>query len=197
MSKFMGKDAIISWLLSQLALLLAAAVLLAAVASVTFYNDWKKEAEIKSLAINIASEIASVDLHDYSNSTDYSLPLKPYRIYLSPSYIRIERDDGRVHKNISVVEELWVKPYIGLWKNGSNLHNDLYNKYHHYGNISDPIPSKNDVRNYLDGKMDEISKKLAINPFKVDLEKPLHIEKVVIYCNDGNIDVLIVSQEEK
>ena len=87
----LNEKGIISWLLSQLALLLAAAILLASIASITFYNDWKKEAEIRAIAMNIASEIASMDLKSYPNSTDYFLPIKPYKIYLSPSYIRIER----------------------------------------------------------------------------------------------------------
>ena len=190
----LNEKGIISWLLSQLALLLAAAILLASIASITFYNDWKKEAEIRVIAMNIASEIASMDLKSYPNSTDYFLPIKPYKIYLSPSYIRIERNDGTIHKNINVVVSMWVKPYIEVWKNGTDLHENLFEKYGHYGNISDYLP--NEAKEDLKEEMDRICRELAARPFILDVNKPLHIEKDIIYFEDGKMDILIVSQEE-
>ncbi len=203
----LNKNGIISWLLSQLALLLATAILLASIASITFYNDWKKEGEIKALAMNIASEIASMDLKSYPNSTDYFLPMKPYKIYLSTEYVRIVRNDGTINKNISVVVHLLIKPFISAgtlpWKNGDELHNYLLSKYGYSGNASDPFPStdKEKVKNYLKDELDHLSKNLAINPFCIDVDKPLHIEKDCIYFKNGeeleNIGILIINQEEK
>ena len=185
--------------------MMAAAVLLASVASVTFYNDWKKEAEIRAIAMGIVSEIASMDLKSLPNSTEYFLPSKPYKIFLSTEYVSVVRNDGTFRKNISVVKKFLVKPFVSCeifpWKDGKEFHNYLLEKYGSAGNISDPIPYNkiSEVKTYLNDKLEEIAKKLAITPFQVDATKPLHIEKIFIYFEkDGrlkSISILIVSQE--
>ena len=209
----LNNSGIISWLLSQLALLLATAILIASIASITFYNDWQKEAEAKGIALNIASEIASMDLKAYPNSTLYWIDSKKASIYLSTEYVRVIRYDGNIHKKIFATTPLLVKPFIYNgsvgWKNGDDLYEALCKKFcndgdsNKIGDAEHPFSynKKPEVKNYIANELNRISKELAIHPLHIDPNKPLYIEKAYIYFkkNDGIFDrigILIVSQEE-
>lgn len=207
----LNNDGIISWLLSQLALLLAAAILIASIASITFYNDWQKEAEAKRLALNLASEIASMDLKTYPNSTLYWIDSKKASIYLSTEYVRVIRYDGNIHKKLFATATLLVKPFIYNgsvgWRNGDDLYSSLCQKFCKNGDSSKMGDAENpfsydekpEVENYIASELNRISKELAIRPLRIDPNRPLYIEKAYIYFkkDDGTLDrigVLIVSQ---
>lgn len=268
------RKGVISWLLSQLALILATGILLASIASITFYSDWKKEAEIKAIASELASWIYTMDLKVEENITKFFFPLKDfyYNASISTDYIVIERYDGRFKDKIRVAYPLFIKPYVIRedlnieWKNGEELHNYLCQEYGHKGTADDPLPSvsintiyieaiinkigignidikyliekleerlkelstesimlikeqlkqfletfgistdidfdqlindnKKECKNYLDDMLDEIAKKLADKPLRIDINKPLIIEKCNIYFDDNTvIGIVIIYQE--
>ena len=209
----LNNNGIISWLLSQLALMIATAILIASIGSLVFYNDWQKEAEAKRITLNIASEIASMDLKTFPNSTLYWIDSEKANIYLSTEYVRVIRYDGNAHKKISVATPLIVKPFIYNgsvgWRNGDDLYRALCKKFcknkdsSKIGDAEHPFSydEKPYVENYIASELNLISKELAIHPLRIDPNKPLYIEKAYIYFkkDDSTLDrigILIVSQAE-
>ncbi len=204
-----NKKGVISWLLSQLALILATGILLASIASITFYSDWKKEAEIKAIAAELASWIYRIDLKIEENITKFFFPTKDfyYNVSISTDYIIIERYDGRFKDKIRIAYPLFIKPFVIKenldidWKNGEELHEKLSNLelIENRGTINDPILSyrKDDTKNYLKNILDELAKELALQPLQVNINKPLIIEKCIIYFDDSSsIGLVIIYQEE-
>ncbi|MEM2715109.1 MAG: hypothetical protein QW762_00135 [Candidatus Thermoplasmatota archaeon] len=117
----------ISWLLAQLALFLATSFLLLSIAGFAFYNDWAKEAEIKNIASNFASEIYSIDLMSFPGNATFKFPDKnfTYEVSISTDYIKIIRNDGKLKRNIEINKKLLIKIYPRCneweWKNGRDL----------------------------------------------------------------------------
>ena len=197
-----NKRGVISWLLSQIALLIATGILLASIASLTFYNDWKKEAELKAIADEIATFIETMDLKETENSTTLILPLKSYyyKVNISTEYISVMRKDGTIKKKIKVVEPLIIKPFVlnkslnPEWQSKEELHEWLeeytkqkYNKKYS-GTSNNPLPSekRSEIKKELDKRLNKISKIVARQPLEIDVNKPLYIEKAIIYFEDVN-----------
>jgi len=197
-----NKRGVISWLLSQIALLIATGILLASIASLTFYNDWKKEAELKAIADEISTFIETMDLKETENSTTLILPLKSYyyKVNISTEYISVMRKDGTIKKKIKVVEPLIIKPFVlnkslnPEWQSKEELHEWLegytkqkYNKKYS-GTSNNPLPSekRSEIKKELDKRLNKISKIVARQPLEIDVNKPLYIEKAIIYFEDVN-----------
>jgi len=199
MSKFIDENGLISWLFSQVALLMAAGILLASIAGITFYNDWQKEAEARAAAQNFVSFLSNIDLMPYSCTLQY-FPPKDCSIWLSRDYVMATRH-GRMIRNISVSIPLMTHIFIGNiapWKNSTDLHKYFVHNYQHSGNISDPIPKKymKEIEGYLYGEMEEIGREISVKPFRL-YSKPLWVEKEFIYFENGkSIPILIAWQEE-
>lgn len=198
MSKsLLNKRGVISWLFSQIALILATGVLLASIASITFYSDWKKEAEIKAIASELAAWIYTVDLRVEENITKFWFPIKDfyYTVNISTDYIVIERYDGRIKDKIRIAYPLFIKPFVirndldTEWKNSEELHEKLKEKYGMNGIAGKEIPKslKNDVKNYIEEELDKISLEIAQKPLEIDINKPLILENCVIHFEDGSI----------
>jgi len=212
---YLNKEGVVSWLLSQIALLLATAILLMSIASLTFYSDWQKEAEAKAVASEIATMIEIADLKTAPNSTIFMLPQKKfsYDAYLSTDYVIVIRTDGRIKKEIKEVEALIIKPHIRIdylnheWYTGEELHQWLKEVYGHSGESIAPLPyqKKTDVESLLESELEETAKNLALNPLHLDVNKPLVIEKTFIYFekegkeekNLESMGLVIVYQSEE
>jgi len=207
MLKFLlNKKGIVSWLLSQIALILATGILLASIASITFYSDWKKEAEIKAIASELASWIYTMDLRVEENITKFFFPIKDfyYNVSISTDYIVIERYDGRIKDTIRISHPLFIKPYVVRenldieWKNSEELHEKLKEKYGMNGNAGEEISIflKNDIKNYIEEELDKISVEIAQKPLQIDIDKPLILENCIIHFDDASIlNVIFIYQE--
>ena len=191
MSKFMDSRAMISWFLSQIALLLSIGILIVSIAGIAFYNDWQREAEARALALNFASLIASVDLMEYSGMEKYVLP-PSFTLYFSEEYIKVETE-GEFRK-ISISIPFFAKPIMGNlmpWKNSTRFHENLFAEYGYYGSIGNPFPDdyRKEIENYMaraKANMDSIS----MNPFVARRE--IFIEKDFIYFENGKIPLLFI-----
>jgi len=211
-SLLLDNRGIISWLLSQIALLLAAGILIGAIAGLTFYNDWQKQAEAKAIASHFASFVETMDLKEFPEKMTYLFPEKSYyyKVKISTDYVSVTREDGTIKNKIIGREELLIQPYIRpierkwSWNDSKELHDFLMDKYGHSGYIDDPIPmdEKSDVLEYLKNELSDKSKELAKEPLIMENpNEPLFIEKAFIYFKkDGGLDregIVIIHQKEE
>ncbi|MCD6448338.1 MAG: hypothetical protein J7L58_04765 [Thermoplasmata archaeon] len=186
----------VSWLMSQIALLIAVGILLASISSLAFYSDWRKKAEIDVIAMQIAKIIDAAEVKDYPGRIKYMLPDKnyDYEVFLSTDYIVVKRYDGRMNKEIVATKELHTRPWINPPMSGGKGADGIYNYFgsiygiHHNGaNPDSKLPA-----GVLEGEMEIMANELAKNPFKIDCEKPLYVEKIFIYVEGGNAKSLVL-----
>jgi len=205
------KRAVISWLLSQIGLMLAAGILLGAIASLTFYSDWQKEAEAKNIASDFAAAVESMDLKEFSEQIKYMFPQKSYnyRVEISTDYITVIREDGTTTDKIVGREKLIIKPYIRPseknweWNNSQELHDFLKKEYGHSGYADDIFPKdqKDIVTEYMKNELSHTATELASDPLSItNIDEPVCIEKTFIYYEgtDGDSEregFVIIHQE--
>lgn len=189
----------ISWFLSQITLMISAAILLAAISSLTFMDEWKRKAELEEMASEIAAYIENMELERVQTCIAYELPYKEYKynVLISSETVIIEIENKRMAR-----ENLLIKPYVRLhdmeWKNSEELYSLLKNEYGYSGKINEPIPTelKDNVIEYLEYEMMKISHFLAKHPLKVSGNEEIFIEKACIYFERGKKDIVIIYKNE-
>ena len=202
---------VISWLFTQIGLMLAAGVLIGSIASLTFYSDWQKEAEAKNIASNFAAAVESVCLKEFPGNITYLFPQKSYNyeVEISTDYITVARGGGTTTDKIASREKLIIKPYVRPagrgwnWNNSEELHAFLKNEYGHSGYVDDVFPKyqKDPVISYLRGELSITAAKLASNPLCVtNTDEPIFVEKTFVYFkgNGGSLEregIVIIHQE--
>jgi len=208
------KRGIVAWLMSQISLLLAAGILIASIASLTFYSDWQKEAEAKAIASGIATAIETMDLKSENNATLLYFPFKNYHynVTISTEYVTVNIAGGRFRDTITARESLLIKPFIRpaawnlAWNNSEELYEYLYQEYggeEYAGNSTYPFPIEYEdrVMQYLHHELALTATQLARHPLLIeDINKPLVLEKALIYFEDreGNLEtmgIVIIHQE--
>lgn len=208
---------IVAWLISQIGLLLAAGVLIASIASLTFYSDWQKEAEAKAIASEIATRIETMDLRSENNITLLSLPFKNYHynVTISTEYVTVKRAGGTFTDVIAARESLLIKPFIRpaawnlAWNTSEELYDFLRREYgggQYAGNDTYPFPLSNEttvnrVKQYFSDELARTAPELARQPLLIeDINEPLFLEKALIYFEKENGDlemmgIVIIHQE--
>ena len=191
-----NKKGDISWLLSQVALLIAVGILLASVASLAFYSDWRKKAEINVIASQLARTIEAMEIKEFPERIEYLPPEKNYvyDIFISTEYVTVKRYDGKISKEIMVKKELHIRPWInppmsdekgaeGIYK----YFGSIYGSHRNGASPSTKLPS-----GVLEGEIETMTKELAINPFKINCKKPLYIERISIYVEGENAESIVI-----
>lgn len=167
-----NRKGVASWLLSQMGLLIAGGFLIASIVSLSFYSDWRKEAEIGNIASQFVFNLHSVDLKEFNYTMAYSFPQKnfSYNVFISPYYIEIARHDGKWKREIKITKDFILTPVIRPsnwnceWRNGKEMSRICKEKGVEY--IEDNITDSNYA--------------LSLKPFEVEIQKPLFIEKVFV-----------------
>ncbi|MFH1101196.1 MAG: hypothetical protein V1726_04070 [Methanobacteriota archaeon] len=197
MSRFLNNaDGFMGLTLSQLGLMIATGILLAAVFSFLFLSDWQRNAELTNIATSFSTLIEGMDSRYFENTSVFHFPEKeyPYTVTLSTEYIVVSAK-GHWNNDLSMKQRLQIQPWPQnrtinpLWVQGDELHNYLNQTYQNSGTIIDPIDSQNitDVQLYLANKRNTISSLLAIQPLSLRLNQTVSIDKVVIYYDtNGN-----------
>lgn len=180
----------IAWLLSQIGLLLAAGVLIGAIAGLTFYSDWEKEAETKNIASHFATTVESVSLREFPGRTKYMFPLKDYtyNVTVSTDYVTVRRGGALTGGNITAHEEMLVHPWPGPPLSGGYGAEGLYN---YFGSIygSDNNGSSRDTPvnvTAVEGEFSHTKTALASHPFAIDIDRPVYVEKMFLYVYENN-----------
>ncbi len=180
----------IAWLLSQIGLLLAAGILIGAIAGLTFYSDWEKEAAAKNIASHFATSIESVALKEFPGKTKYMFPQKdyPYRVNLSTDYVTVSRGGGMINDQIVAREELlihpWPDPPMSSGKGAIRVYNyfgeNTGSPRQDGSNRQKAVPASAVDREFTSAKTT-----LASDPLTIDVDKPVYIEKMFIYTEEG------------
>jgi len=183
------KEGVISWLLSQIGLLIATGILLASIASLTFYSDWQKEAEIKAIASNFATAIETADLQEFPKKSSYHFPKTDYyyEVTISTDYITVKRNDGMVSKKIVAREALLIHPWISppmINTRGAEGFYDYLESRCEQGQDGSS-PSSRIPRNIVENAFNESRKELIEYPLNIDINEPVFIEKVFVYYTEG------------
>jgi len=201
MSKFIKDNhGIMGLTLSQIGLIIATGILVAAVFSIIFLNDWQRNAEIKNIATSFSTIVEGMDTRFFENTTEFHFTEKPYyyNVSISTEYIIIT-SKGNQNNKLSIKERFLIKPWPRhsdqIWKTGEELHSYCLNTYGHSGTISDKITHAD--LNGLNNYKNTTSIDLASNPLYIYTNKPVYIEKVIIYYGtDEKQDFLLIYQLE-
>jgi len=189
MSRFIANDkGIMDLILAQIGLIIATGILLAAVFSFLFFNDWYRNAELRNIATSFSTFVEGMDSRFFENTTVFYFPHKdyPYNVGISTEYIVVETI-GNWNNKLSIKKCFLRKPWPRQtgqdWINGKELHNHLNTTYGCYGNKSNPIRKANisNVKNYLNNLIEEANKSFALKPFYININKPVYIDKTYIF----------------
>ena len=212
MSRFIKNDrGIMGLTLSQIGLLIAVGILLAAIFSLVFLNDWNRNAELKNIATSFSSMVENMDVRFFEDTASFSFPNEnQYNVSISTEYI-IVRSQGNLNDVLSVKERFLVRPWPqskrSPWIGRIGLHNylkgylhndDTHDWVNNSGNISDPITTDDIsfVKNYLFLLQENVNKSLALNPLYIFTNKIVYIDKAIIYY-DNNDDGIWNDGDEK
>jgi hypothetical protein len=185
MSKFIKDNhGIMGLTFSHIGLIIATGILIVAVFSIIFLNDWQRNAELKNIATSFSTIVEGMDTRFFENTTEFHFPDKTYyyNVSISAEYITVTAK-GNQNNKLSIKERFIVKPWPRTsdqtWKTGEELHNYCLYTYGHSGILSDPITQAD-----LDGlntDKETASILLASTPLYVQTNNPAYIEKVIIY----------------
>lgn len=178
--------------LSQLALIIAAGILLASICSLVFLNDWQKTAELKNIASRFTTAVEGADTYFVEHTMHFFFPIKDYlyTISLSTEYVVVEAF-GAFGNTISIKERLLVRPWLQYnttsWVGRQGLHDYLVSHFGESGTSADPISieSSNDVRDYLTTAWMENVSLFASTPYLIENPSGVFIDKAYIYYENG------------
>ena len=197
-SLLQDRRGVVTWLLTQIGLLIAVGVLMASIASLAFYSDWEKAAEAKVMVSNFATFIEFMDLREFPEKITYLFPEKDYyyEVYISPDYVTIKRYDGKFEKEIVVRKPLLIHP----WINPEMLNEKGAKGFYTYigsllgENHDGSSPSRKAESDIINEKFKEALKKYAVTPLKLDTNSPVYLEKMIVYTEEGRKEYVILYQ---
>lgn len=189
MSKFIKDNhGIMGLTLSHIGLIIATGILLTAVFSIIFLNDWQRNAELKNIATSFSTIVEGMDTRFFENTTEFHFPDKTYyyNVSISTEYVIVSAE-GNQNNKLSIKERFIVKPWPRTsdqtWKTGEELHNYCLYTYGHSGTILDPIVQAD--LDELNTDKETTSITLASTPLYIQTNNPAYIEKVIIYYDDA------------
>ena len=188
MSKFIKNDTgIMGLTLSQIGLIIVTSILLAAIFSILFLNDWQRKAELENITTSFSTIVEAMDTRFFENITKFYFPEKSYtyNVSLSTEYI-ILTANGNQNNKLSIKEQLirktWPRTSYHSWKTGEELHNYCLYTYGHSGALTDPISQADMDR--LTIERENASRTLAVTPVYIQKKNLTYIEKVIIHSDD-------------
>lgn len=195
MSKFIkNNQAVMSLTLSQIGLIIATGILLSAVFSVVFLNDWQKNSELYNIGTNFSTFLEGMDTCFFENKKTYYFTAKDYEytVFISTEYITLSAK-GKWDNILSNKIRFVKKPFIGRinsnWSSSQEIHRFLNDTYGRFGNETYPIFKKDIdyVKNMISDEFENMSYFYALAPLELDIKKPIQIEKIYIFY-DSNDD---------
>jgi len=201
MLKFMNNNNAflgLSW--SQLGLLLVTGILLTAVFSVLFFNNWQRRDDLTTIASRFSTAMQTMDIQFFEDTSFYCFPEKnyPYEVSVSTEYLSITAQ-GMLNTVLSVKERFVIRPWIRLsddeWISGEDLHRYLNETYGHFGVESDPINIT--ILNNIFQDWNISNQSLAQHPYNIHLHESIFLDKVILFYEDGNQkEILLIYQRD-
>jgi len=183
-----NNDALIEVTFATLGLFIAAAILIAAVVSAVFTNDWQREAELDSIARGFVYYVEAMDARSYKNISTYQFPDKgySYSAEISTEYITM-RAQGFWGNELVVTKQFIVQPWVqdqtSSWIGGEQLHSFINDISGTYGNHSDPVLPQYEqiIKENLTIKETDDAKQHALDPMIIYEDTILTVEKEFVY----------------
>lgn len=172
-------------------ILFAAVLLLSAFKIYPMFQEREARAGLDVIGSDLASKIESVDITTipgYRYSYVFDEKIKDVDIELSTEFVTVRRnfsmgiwgENELVHAEPLVTH---VYPPNNNWTNTSGLRKYLSDTFGYSGDGSSPLELKD--KGAVDGIFSRTIPELARTPFRPDRERPLNIEKVMIYYHTG------------
>lgn len=191
--KFIKDDsAWADFFITRIGLILFAAVLLISAFKIyPMFQEREARAGLDVIGSDLASKIEAVDsmtMPGYRYSYVFDKKIKDVNIEISTEFVTVRRnfsagmwgESELVHAEPLVTH---VYPPNNNWTNMSGLRKYLNDTFGYSGDGSAPLDLKDKVA--VDGMFSHMIPELARVPFRPDRERPLNIEKVMIYYNTG------------
>lgn len=195
MSKFINnKKGIMGLTLSQIGLIIATGILIVAVFSLIFLNDWQRNAELKNIANSFSTLIEGTETRLFEETAIFNFPKKDYNynVSISSEYVVVSAK-GKFGNELSFKERFLIKSWPqkkdSPWFGRIGLHNYLKENFGNSGNVSDPIKKVDidDVKNYFKNEIEIMNKSFALSPLYLLTNKVVYIDNAFVYydSNDG------------
>jgi len=182
--------------LSHIGLFIATGILLSAVFSFIYLNDYYRKEDLDNIGQSFSTMVEAMDTNFFENKTKFFFPEKDftYHISISTEYIIVE-SDGNWNNIVSSKNNFLIKPCLrknnSNWTSGKELHIFIKDKYGYSGNQTDTIQSDKvkSVKNYLNTIRKKTNLTFALNPLIIDVDKPVFIEKTYVFydLDDDNL----------
>lgn len=194
MSKFIRNNkGVMSLTLSQIGLIIATGILLSAVFSTVFLNDWHKNSELHNIGTHFSTLLEGIDTCFFENTKIYYFPDKnyEYNASISTEYMTLNAKgnwDNTLSNKIRFVKKTFVGSVNYNWSSGEKFHIFLNDTYSRFGNETYPIFKKDitSVKNMILDEFENMSYFYAINPLELDIQKPVIIEKIYIFYDNND-----------
>jgi hypothetical protein len=186
-----NEEAILDLTLSQIGLMIATAILLAAVVSFISFNDMQRRMELESVASTISTLIETMDTKTIENTTVYWLPDLgyDYTVKISAEYVTVSAK-GFWNNELIVRERFTVKPwpqdelYNTEWIGSKELHELINRIYGKPATLMNPIQTRWDwirIKETLEEAKKSDASRLAEEPITLKNNKPVFIDKTILY----------------
>ncbi|HEC77042.1 MAG TPA: hypothetical protein ENI33_07290 [Thermoplasmatales archaeon] len=184
----------ISWLLNQIGLLLATGILLGAITSSLFFDEWQRKAEIENITIHFTTAIESASLKEFPEKIVYKFPDKSYgyEVKISTEYITVKIPDEEIIVKKRFPFRVWANPPVADGYGINGICNYLSNIYGEGNNGSSP-ESKISKEN-IEKEFNSTAVHLSLNPLSIETKKSVYIEKIFLYTEEGREEYVIIYQ---
>jgi hypothetical protein len=194
MSRFIkNNQAFMSLTFSQIGLIIATGILLSAVFSAVFLNDWHKNSELNNISSHFSTLIEGMDTCFFENKKTYYFPDKDYEYnaFISTEYITLIAKgnwDNIISNKIKIVKKPFICGAESNWSSGEEFHVFLNDTYDKFGNETHPIFKKdiNSVKKMISNDFENMSYFYSTNPLEFDIYKPVEIEKIYIFYDNND-----------
>lgn len=199
MSRFINNtNAVLGITWTEIGLFLASGILLTAIISALFFNDWYKTAELNEISNKFSLMLEGTDTQFYENCSIfyYSDTHYPYTITLSTQYL-VLTTNSLFGGSLSVTTELVIKPWPRTenqpWYSHDNFHNYLNTTFGHYGTDEDPLNIT--IFQQVFQEWNTTRETLALHPLTLLVNEPVYIDKVILYYDHvHHQDFLLIYQ---
>lgn len=186
---------LISLTFMDIGLMIATGILLIALYSLFFSNNFEEKNIMDNIAQYIIVNLEEVDDKCFDSTKTINIEEKKYNINISPEYIIVYNNKNMIHRGMII--KPWIRNMKDTWVNSSELHIYLCNNFGDKGTIEDPIQNKTLVRRYIADEWNKTYRKFLIKPIIIDISKPIFIEKTYIYYDTNNDGVWMKGEEKQ
>ena len=205
MLKFISnKKGIMGLTMSQIGLFIATGIIISAVFSFIYLSDFNRKEEIDNIGNSFTNYVSAMDSKFFENRSryffkDYDFD---YKVFLSSEYIVVETDgswNNVLTSRKTFLKKTLIRHFDPSWKSCEEMHSYLKSNFIYFGNKSKPIGQDkiDDVKEYFDLEQINANYNFAKNPFKIDLSKPVFIEKAYVFYDTDDDKIWEKENDEK